>query len=163
MATLTPTPTGHLIEQLSALKVRVGVFVMPAGTVVAECRYRDHDTLTPIPAVVDLYTDNDEHLGDLCLDCAIHIATEQGVRAVDVKRIDNPTVELVADDPTPAPLKVSMIDRDGRFATVERVGVEVEVAVLGRPTLAFDLATPAGVAAARVFRDQLTAALNDAA
>jgi hypothetical protein len=58
-----------------------------------------------------------------------------------------------------APSKVSVLDRDGRGVTLEKVGVEVEVAVYGRNVLALDLATPAGIAAARVLRDALDAAL----
>lgn len=166
MPTLTaPPPIGTLIERLRALHVRVSVFVMPTGTVVDECRYRDHDTLEPIPAVVDLYVvdePDDEHL-EVCLSCAVHIAAEREVRRVDVQRIENPTIQMVADELVVTPARVSVVDRDGRFASVERVGVEVEIAVLGKPALAFDLSTPAGLAAARVIRAQLDAAIAQAA
>ena len=163
MPTHTPAKISPLVEQLHALHVRVTVYPMPAGTTVDECRYRDHDTLTAIPAVTDVYP-----LGTIdpplavCLECAVHIATEQEIRTVEVKRIDNPTVTLVDDEPVaPAP-RAAFIDRDGRFGTAEVVGVEFELNVGARPALRFDVSTPVGLAAARVLRAQLDAAIEAA-
>ncbi len=158
-----PSTIGTLVEQLRALHVRVGVYVMPEGTVVDECRYQDHDTLDPIPALADIYpADEDDDQLTVCLSCAVHIAAETDIRAIDVKRVSNPTVIPVADE-EPIAARVAILDRDGRFARVERVGVEFEIAVLGRTSLAFDLATPAGMAAAKVLRAAIDAAIAQAA
>jgi hypothetical protein len=161
MATLTAqTPIGTLIDQLRALRVAVGVYVMPAGTAVYQCRRSEHEH--DAPAVADLYPVDDRddvHLG-VCLPCAIEIVGEEDIRAIDVKRIESPTI--LDDEPVPAS-KVTVLDRDGRLVTLEKVGVEVEVAAFGRNVLALDLATPAGVAAARVLRDALDAAIKDVA
>lgn len=161
MATLTaPTSISTLIDQLRALRVQVGVYVMTPGTAVHQCTKSEHDT--DAPGVADLYPVDDadeQHLG-ICLPCAVEVVLAEDIRRVEIKRIAGPTI--VAAEPA-APARVTVLDRDGRLVTVETVGVEVEIAELGRNVLALDLSTPAGLAAARVIRATLDAAIKDVA
>lgn len=205
------TPIGTLIDQLRALRVQVGVYVMTPGTAVYQCTKSEHDGNAA--GVADLYPVDDageQHLG-ICLPCAVEVVLAEDIRRVEIKRIAGPTVveawpmartsDMVIAEPDvcgplcemprevfeqhydglgwhlyagatvqpapaaepAAPAKVTVLDRDGRLVTVETVGVEVEIAELGRNVLALDLSTPAGLAAARVIRATLDAAIAQAA
>lgn len=164
MATQTLTAIPALVDELRRLGVKTSVYSLPMFTAVPECRYRDHDEAEP--AIVDLYPVDGPHI-EVCPACAVRIALDTDIRAIDVKRIANPTVMAIEDvfEPDTRPGRVTVVDADARCITVDTADDEVLVKEAGdfAHLVRLDLTTAGGVAAAKVLRDALDAAIAQAA
>lgn len=164
MPTLTAASIPTLVDELRRLGVKTSVFSLPAFTAVPECRYRDHAEVEA--AIVDLYPVDGPHT-EVCPDCAARIALDTDIRAIDIKRITYPTVIAIEDvfEPEARPGRVTVVDSDARFITVDTADDEFLVKEAGdfSHLVRLDMSTAGGIAAATVLRDALNAAIAQAA
>lgn len=157
-----------LTSELHHLGVGVTLHRAPTGTAIEACRWSEqhnHDD-HPQPATVGIYT-RDHGTRNVCIRCGVH-ATRDAITdsggyhervTVEITQVEAATIV----DAEPAhPGRVTVVDTDGRLATVETEGVDVWLKVFGQRVIDFDLSTPSGRAAVTSIRDALTRALTGA-
>lgn len=163
------THTLKVVQVAAELRDKYGVITSVdtarTGTAVEACTWCYLDQ--PEPAVVWCNAAEPE----ACLGCVgnlLEAATTSGVHLddirVDIRDIPSPRI---LNYPVAEPVqrgRVTVIDNDARAITVETVGVETYLRVVGHygSVARLDLSTDLGKAAARTLADALTAALKAA-